>query len=301
MIAQLNTVLDSLFKSQVTLLKSGTPSKVLDSQVGFQPPDDEWSNNLSGTGCALNVYLLDLRENRKLRSNERNREIQNGVVVEELAPIRVDCHYLISAWSPATSAADKVAAEHPLLSETLAVLINNQPLVPRKVFGPNSPSPAKFPPELLDIELPMTILPSEGFPKLAEFWGTMGHKHPWKPVIYLIVTIPIELTRVVAGPMVTTRITEYRQCGKPETAEVWIQIGGTITDSAGNPVPHAWVRLETTKNEPLQTTETDKQGHFTFSNLHLGKYQLHVRAIGKDKTLPINVPSPSGKYDVNLT
>ena len=34
--------------------------------------------------------------------------------------------------------------------------------------------------------------------------------------------------------MVTTRITEYRQTGRPETAEVWIQIGGHVLDATIN-------------------------------------------------------------------
>jgi hypothetical protein len=72
------------------------------------------------------------------------------------------------------------------------------------------------------------VLPVEGFPKLAEFWGAMGANHRWKPAVYLVVTIPVVLRTEIAGPMVTTRITEYRQTGKPETAEVWIQIGGHV-------------------------------------------------------------------------
>lgn len=54
----------------------------------------------------------------------------------------------------------------------------------------------------------------------------MGGGARWKPGVYLIVTLPIALVMEIAGPMVTTRITEYRITGRPETAEVWIQIGG---------------------------------------------------------------------------
>jgi hypothetical protein len=33
-------------------------------------------------------------------ANERERRFDNGMVFEDPAPARLDCHYLISAWSP---------------------------------------------------------------------------------------------------------------------------------------------------------------------------------------------------------
>jgi hypothetical protein len=234
-----------------------------------------------------------------LRTNERTRSFQNGLVAEEPAPARIDCHYLITAESPANEDHGKTIEEHRLLQEVTAVLMNTQPLVPRQVFFP-APLPAGFPGLIADAELPFSVLPTEGFPKLAEFWGAMGTGHRWKPAVYLVVTLPVALETIVAGPMVTTRITEYRQAGKPETAESWIQIGGTVFNNKGEVVEHAWVRLETTTNEPLQTTDTNEQGRFTFLNLHTCTYLLHVRAIGKKVKPSIEVPSPTGNYDVKL-
>jgi hypothetical protein len=41
-------------------------------QMGFRPPDTQWVQEVKNIQLnALNVYLVDLRENRKLRSNER--------------------------------------------------------------------------------------------------------------------------------------------------------------------------------------------------------------------------------------
>jgi hypothetical protein len=147
------------------------------------------------------------------------------------------------------------------------------------------------------VELPISILPVEGFPKLAEFWGTMGVNHRWKPAVYVVVTLPIILHTEVAGPMVTTRITEYRHRGKPETAEVWIQIGGTVTNPASEPVRGAWVHLDPED----RTTTTNEEGRFTFLRLRTGEYILTVRATGFDEmSQPIQVPSPGGGYDVQL-
>src|SRR5689334_24532296 len=113
MIDVLDNTLRQLFLSRIDEIKD-------ESQVRFQPPDDTWRTavaNLTVNGQpvnALNVYLVDVRENRVLRSNERLRDFQNGSITETRAPRRMDCHYLISAWSPAnmTPAIEPTLDEH---------------------------------------------------------------------------------------------------------------------------------------------------------------------------------------------
>jgi hypothetical protein len=304
MIQHLDNLLRHRFLAQIDEITS-------EDQVGFQPPDEDWRGhvaNLQRNG--LNVYLVDLRENRQLRSNERVRAVQNGIVSETPAPRRVDCQYLITAWSPAeiTLAVEPTLDEHALLAEVTRVLTGNESLIPREVYAPD-PLPTTFPPEVAEAELPMSVLPGEGFPKLSEFWGTMGANHQWKPAVYLVVTIPVILQAEKAGPMMTTRITEYRQTGKPETGEVWIQIGGHVLDAInplpdGSPAPvtGAWVRLEDPGGTSLQTTETNEMGRFTFGRLRPGAYQLRWHATGHPEPdpCPIQVPSPSGEYDLTF-
>ncbi len=298
--------------SQVQSLRPAPNQDVIDDQVRFQPPNEGWRQYVAGLtvngfpAMALNAYLFDLRENRKLRSNQRTREINNGVVIETPAPQRIDCHYLITAWSPADIAPqiEPTLDEHALLYETTRVLMHHDSLVPRLIYEPD-PLPQGFPDLIADEELPAEVLPVEGFPKLAEFWNTMGSSHPWKPAIYLIVTLPVASPAEISGPMVTTRITEYRQSGLPETAEVWIQIGGHVLDATGpDPVPvqGAWVQLETTTGKPLQTTETNALGQYTFNKLRAGQYSLRWRAGAFQEPPPrlIEVPSPSGEYDLRF-
>src|SRR5688572_12734716 len=91
-----------------------------DQQVRFQPPDSALRTDVTNLDApALDVYLVDLREHRRLRSNERAREVVDGVSFAERAPDRVDCHYLISAWSPAQPAVgvEPTLDEHALLYE----------------------------------------------------------------------------------------------------------------------------------------------------------------------------------------
>src|SRR5262245_28859591 len=116
MIDHLDNLLRQLFIAQIDEITS-------DVQVRFQPPDDDWRTvvaNLTVGGNpanALNVYLVDIRDNRKLRSNDRPSSFDGNLINETPAPRRIDCHYLISAWSPAqqTPAIEPTLDEHALL------------------------------------------------------------------------------------------------------------------------------------------------------------------------------------------
>jgi hypothetical protein len=281
--------------------------------VRFQPPDDNWRNyvtNLAVDGQpvnALNVYLLELRENRNSRSNERRRQVENGLVVETAAPRQVDCHYFISAWSPAevTVAVEPTLDEHALLYKVTAALILNEPLLARRIYAPD-PLPATFPGSLADREIPLTVLPMDGFPKLAEFWGTVDWR--WKPGVYVIASLPVEMRPQVTGPMVTTRITEYRLAQETAVGDVYIQIGGVVLDSthplpSGLPAPvaGALVRLETAAGDLLQSLNSDAAGRFSFGGLRSGTYVIRALAVGLGEVSRMTaVPSPSGEYDVQF-
>jgi hypothetical protein len=129
----------------------------------------------------LNVYLFDLRENRKPHSNERMRFINNGLVSDEPAPTRLDCHYLISAWSPTAPAPPVEPAfdEHALLYRSAAVLIRNGRFNPSRAHPANSPQLNAWPAPFRNVDLPVVVAPADGFSKLAEFWSGMGQGSVW--------------------------------------------------------------------------------------------------------------------------
>jgi hypothetical protein len=292
----IDATLEELLLRRVTRLGQGPASSV----IGFRPPEWNWASGL-GSALALNVYLVDLRENRRLRSNERSPRSVNGSVVDDLAPMRVDRHYLISAWSADTDASERARAEHELLWDVVAVFANTPVLVPRAVFAPGG-LPMGFPSQLEEEALPVTVVPPEGFPKLAEFWGTMpGPTHPWKPVVHLIVTVPVYLDALVVGAEVTTVTTEYSVNGDPNGAEALVQIGGVVRDPNANPVEvaNAWVELTDSGGGRRGTTRTNTRGEFVFADVPPGSYTLVARALGRQSlTQSIVVPSPTGRYDL---
>lgn len=274
--------------------------------VGFQPPDDDWRTRaIPGNANAVNVFLMELRENRRLRSNERIRTIVNGEVSEQLEPRRIDCHYLVTAWSPATVTpqVDPTLDEHALLYAIADAFADADPLNALDVFAAVGLPPG-MPPLLLEYQVPVTLLPVEGFHKYAEFWGTMGrHQQPWKPAVYLITTLPLQIESQQVGPIVTTAMAAMLQTGLPATTETLSVIGGTVLDSASppQPVPLAWVELLTQTNLRLQLANADSQGRFVFAGVPSASYRLRATGPSAGTVLrDIDVPSPTGEYDLQL-
>lgn len=305
MIDHLDHLLFTLFRTSVAELSA-------DGQIRFQPPDEDWralvptiSDGAGHHGNSLNVYLVELRENRMLRSNERERITVGTDVFEVPPPRRVDCHYLISAWSPVTPgpAIDPTPDEHALLAEAARVLGASDELDPVDIYGRLTP-PVAPPAAIAGETFPLVLLPVEGFPKYAEFWGTMGQKNRWKPCLYAVVTVALTEAPVRAGPMVTTTITRTLPTGVPEAADTLFHIGGTVFDNAAppQPVPLAWVELLTPAGVQRQFTRADAQGRFVFADVAGGDWRLRATAVPFGATLPRNVtvPEPTGSYDLGF-
>jgi hypothetical protein len=147
-------------------------------------------------------------------------------------------------------------------------------------------------------------LPVEGFPKYAEFWGTMGDKNRWKPCIYTVITVALKEQPVPAGPMVTTTFTRTLVRDKPATENTRFHIGGIVYDNAAppKPVPLAWVELfeATLPNPRVGFTRADAQGRFVFADVAAGTYRLRAGAtpLGTSPLRAITVPEPTGNYDI---
>ncbi|MCB0120957.1 MAG: DUF4255 domain-containing protein, partial [Caldilineaceae bacterium] len=97
MIDALDDTLKNLLLSEMTFLE--------ESNISFETPDSDFKP----PSIAINLFLYDVRENLELRSNEVRSIRGNGTAVQQRAPVRVDCSYLITTW------AGDIKTEHMLL------------------------------------------------------------------------------------------------------------------------------------------------------------------------------------------
>lgn len=290
MIDYLSDLLRQLLSTRVPGL---TPN-----QISFSAPDQDFRNQVSGsTGNMLDLYLIELYENLELRSNERSVQGSGLNQVMVRTPARLNCRYLISAWSPVkpTPLVEPAIDEGVLLHQVTTALMEAIPLDASAIYGA-TPLPPGFPPDLLEPPLPVVVTPSEPFDKLSDFWMRMDTI--WKPVVDLVVTIPVVHAPRMAGPPVTTLFGEYGTVGTPDLEEL-TAIGGVVRLSpSGVPVPGAWARL--VELDLLVTTNA--AGQFIFEGIRRGNYTLRAGAPGHaDVTRSISVPSLSGEYDLLLT
>lgn len=284
MINDLDSSIEQLLKLEI-----GDP---LPFNLSFSIPDKKFSP-VSSDKNTLDCYLYDIRENRELR--EVDPVVQrrsDGLVTHEYPPARVQLSYCITAWSPASPEAPAIDAtkdEHKLLSDVLRVFLKYPTLPPVALVGSLT---GQQPP------LPTTVILPDGTKTVNDFWTAIGGA--LRPSLDYKVTISMEFQNIVTGPMVTTQISRYTQYDSAGSPEESIQIGGQVLDSANpsNPIPNAWVRLDTTG----ETQISDAAGRFVFSNVIRGQHALQVRAVGyQDSTRIIQVPEPTGNYNVPMT
>jgi hypothetical protein len=284
--------LDDLLR---TLLSTRVPGLAA-NRISFSAPDDDWRKTISGSlGIMLDVYLIELYTNAELRSNEVFTQ-GSGINQQSVrAPARLNCRYLISAWSPvnATPLVEPAIEEGVLLHQVTTVLMEAFPFDAAAIYAPN-PVHAGFPPDMLAPPLPAVVNPTEPFDKLSEFWHRMDTI--WKPVVDLVVTIPVVRAPRLSGPPVTTLISEYGTVDEPGLEEM-TAIGGMVT-LGGQPVAGAWIRLV----ELDKTVTTDATGQFIFEGIRQGAYTLTGGVPGHATvTRVVEVPSLSGEYDLELT
>jgi Pvc16 N-terminal domain len=290
------------------LIVQGVPG-LTDNEVGFDPPDADWRQRVGVSDrLSVNVYLVDLVENRRLRSTAVTRATAAAEIFETSAPLRVDLHYLVSVWSPAQAggAVEPTLDEHQLMGEVIAALAEAEPLSFGRVFS-GVPLPVGTPAELVEHVMPFALLPVEGYPKLQEFWGTMGDTVPTRPVVYLVLTVPFFQLGRQAGRMVTTLRADYRAVGAT-AGEILHEIGGTVGDSAtplpdGTPAPvgGAWVELITATGLRLALTRTGDDGRFVFGRLPAADFTLRASHENLGITArAIVVPSATGEYDLTF-
>src|SRR5258706_3643559 len=88
---------------------AGAPPELRAAVVSFETPD----KNFAPVQATVNLFLYEVKENRSLRDPVPITEIVAGQFIRRMPPLRVDCCYLVTAWSPQAGAA-KIVEEHLL-------------------------------------------------------------------------------------------------------------------------------------------------------------------------------------------
>lgn len=270
----------------------------LATRIGFQPPDDAWRQRVGGgTGVWLNCALVDLREDRHRRSTEVR--IEPNPTRRVLSPYLLRCDYLLSAWNSAkdSSAVPATTAEHGVLGRVVRTLVERAPLTPASVLVPAEL--AGLPSAWREAAFDTDVLPPEGFTRIPEFWGTMGRAAPWRPVVWLTVTVPVAAEPTLVDGTVTTIIASTGRGRPAEDPETLIGLGGLVLDAtganAGAPVPvgEALVTLADPAGNLLGRTLTDADGTFVLEGLAPGTYDVAARATALPPMAPRTVTLPT--------
>ncbi|MGA7412017.1 MAG: DUF4255 domain-containing protein [Bryobacteraceae bacterium] len=183
-------MIDDLDRTLNELLRHELPSAIVDQvAISFATPDNEFPPT-SVTLPAIDLFLYDVRENMELRNTQWNTERQlNGTAVRIRPPVRVDCSYLITAWS-SDSSTTRALDEHRLLSETMRALLR-YPIIPEVLL--QGSLRGQEPP------LPTSTLQPGRLQSSGEFWQALGGKP--KAALNYTVTIGVVIDRAVETEM----------------------------------------------------------------------------------------------------
>ena len=165
--------------------KASPGSELAGANVSFDLPDAEWRAGLDT--LTVNCYLYDVRENREMRTTQPilQRSLDSTRAIRRPPPVRVDCAYCMTAWSPAT--AESTIEEHRLLSQVLLVLLRH-PTIPGDVLQGSLLN--QIPP------YPTIIASAEGVKNQPEFWGALDQQ--LKPSLNYIITLAMLLDEAPA-------------------------------------------------------------------------------------------------------
>lgn len=269
---------------------SQAPAELKGAEVIFETPIKNYGTQ---TIADINLFLYEVKENRALRDPVPFVTQGNNEYTKKMPPLRVDCSYLVTTWSEDDKQKQIVSYEHMLLGKTLAWL-SSFPTIPETYLAGGLSGQIYAPPTM--------VAQLDGGRNMGEFWTALGI--PPRPYFNLVVTITMDLNSIIArSAAVTTLTTGYQQGSKIASAEERVLIGGRVLDATNGPIKPvvgAWVQLETLANEPLQTMKTNELGQFVFASIQQGKqYVLKASVIGLGSKSPVvDVPSPSGEYDI---
>lgn len=78
-------------------------------------------------------------------------------------------------------------------------------------------------------------------------------------------------------------------------------VSGTVTDPAGKPVPNARISIKNATTDQSSEAQTDSAGHYTFSNLTAGDYQVTCSVEGVGHISANVTVAPGAEQNLNMS
>ena len=254
-------MLNSILQALAEMLTNGT---VLTSteQIDFSHPAGLENSNRDQS---LNLYLYDIRINKKMPSNGRQIERhfdESRVAKVSRVPSWFDVSIIITARDRT------VLGEHQLLSETLLLLMRSR-LLHEEFLTPDLRGHGNLSLSVTD-DPPIDV---------GSLWSSLSV--PIRPAIYLTVTVPLNLWRTTTVPLVTERrfgVNSSVSDGSNETKIIQqVAMTGIVKNILNSePLRRVEIVLEGTGKSAI----SDRKGYFFFENLTLGNYTLHLKRVG---------------------
>lgn len=278
-------MIDDLDEVLRKLLIREMPVKNGEIDIQFNQPRREWSSRLNRP--TLNLFLHRIAENQKLRQTQptwETRRNDDGTVSQRRKPVRVDLHYMITAW--ATDPED----EHRLLSRALAALFRYDDL------------PADLLPDSLQdqpVPIPIMVAKQDELQDTSLLWSAMDNE--MRPSVACVITVavnpyqffetPLVRTReLVVGPSPLPRLGQFAERVEPD--RFWT-VGGTIRSR------YPASDLQMTLVERGETVTLQPDGRFAIAHLRSGEYTLQVFRQGVElKRVRVSVPSADYEFQI---
>jgi hypothetical protein len=199
----LDETLEAFLRAEVPL-----PPRQVD--ISFSAPDQDWGAKVSRP--TVNLFLWDIRQNLAERLAGSEMVEQDGRKYRRTPPPRVDCRYLVTAWTT------EVGDEHQLLGAILVSFLSHHELSTAYLQGPL----AKMSP------LPTVSVASPAETTSSDFWSALGGK--LKPGLDLVVTATVDTGLMKeAGPPVEQYELHVKKRFRQVAAGGGRLVGGRVT------------------------------------------------------------------------
>lgn len=269
-------------------LKQEMPIKNGEVDIAFDQPNREWSARLNRP--TINIFLHDVRENVKLRTRhlewEFQREPGNGKSTVKRRPVRVDLHYLITAW------ANEPEDEHSLLGRTLMALFRRESI------------PSDMLPEILSDQpepIPIQVAQYDTIDKPSDIWNVLDNNQ--RAGVFAIFTLALNPYEQITAPLVRTRELRIGQrAPAPEVQELLEEPGSHAFWTIGGTIRGADEfadRLSVSIVELGRDAQMLPEGRFSIGNLQPGEYTLEIAGPDRQPVRrPITVPAPDYDFEI---